>query len=167
MVQADSATYYSKLGYISERNITILSAYLLYDHTKFSFVYYYSCGRCSNVSWTVDPASWRVVAANTPTHTHTHTHTPTTLLHPILRIRQEDTIIERPEATDDQFWGSVTFWCGSSDPYLWLTDPDPALDPTFFIDFKDPKKCHSFFLYLTRRHIIFSLTNLFFAKILC
>jgi hypothetical protein len=27
-----------------------------------------------------------------------------------------------------QCWGSVTFWygSGSEDPYLWLTDPDPA-----------------------------------------
>ncbi len=29
-----------------------------------------------------------------------------------------------------QCWGSVTFWCGSgsgsSDPYLWLMDPDPT-----------------------------------------
>jgi hypothetical protein len=30
----------------------------------------------------------------------------------------------------------MTFWCGSesADPYLWLTDPDPAL---FVIDFQD------------------------------
>ncbi len=34
--------------------------------------------------------------------------------------------------------GSVTFWCGSgsSDPYFWLTDPDPTPDSTpFFGDF--------------------------------
>ncbi len=38
-----------------------------------------------------------------------------------------------------QCWGSMTFWCGSgsTDPYLWLMDPDPT---PFFIDFKDAKK---------------------------
>ncbi len=50
-----------------------------------------------------------------------------------------------------QRWGSVTFWCGSgsSDPYLWLMDPDPTPDPTpFFIDCQDAKKKKSdFFSY--------------------
>ncbi len=45
--------------------------------------------------------------------------------------------------------GSVTFWygsgcgSGSSDPYLWLTDPDadPALDPALFVsDLQDANK---------------------------
>jgi hypothetical protein len=53
-----------------------------------------------------------------------------------------------------QCWGSVTFWCGSGsgfpDPYLWLMDPDPALEPTtFFNDLKDliyEKKNFIFFL---------------------
>ncbi len=31
-----------------------------------------------------------------------------------------------PTHDPNQYWGSVTFWygSGSSDPYLWLTDPD-------------------------------------------
>ncbi len=71
-------------------------------------------------------------------------------------------------------WWYVSFWCGSgsSDPYLWLMDPDPdpPLHPTpFFSDFKDANFFHIFFLQLqlTLRHIVFSLTNLIFAKILC
>ncbi len=35
MVQADSATIDEKLGYICERNITILSVYLLHDYTNY------------------------------------------------------------------------------------------------------------------------------------
>ncbi len=35
----------------------------------------------------------------------------------------------------NQCWGSVTFWygsvCGSSDPYLWLTDPDTGGPKTY------------------------------------
>ncbi len=46
-------------------------------------------------------------------------------------------------------------------------DPDPTPDPTpSFIDIKDAKKIFKIF-FLARRHIIFSLKNLFFAKILC
>ncbi len=57
-----------------------------------------------------------------------------------------------------QCWGSVTSWCGSADPYFWLTDPHPAPDPDpgptpdptpFFSDFKYAKK--NFFL-LTYLH---------------
>jgi hypothetical protein len=38
---------------------------------------------------------------------------------------------------------------GSADPYLWLTDPDPTLNPTpdtasFFSDFKDAKQINFF-----------------------
>ncbi len=51
--------------------------------------------------------------------------------------------IRNKKASDiwKQFWGSVSFWCGSgsTDLYLWLTAPDP--DPTsFFSDFKDAKE---------------------------
>jgi len=48
-------------------------------------------------------------------------------------------------------WGSVKFWCGfgSVDPYLWLTDPDPTPDPTFFFsDFKDAKQIFFIIFYL-------------------
>ncbi len=43
------------------------------------------------------------------------------------------------EVSFNQCWGSVTFWCGSVSPdlYLWLVDPDqdPTPDPTpFFSD---------------------------------
>ncbi len=51
----------------------------------------------------------------------------------------------------NQCRGSVTFWCGfgSPDPYLWLLDPDPHLDPTpdltlFFTDFKVATKKYFF-----------------------
>ncbi len=55
-----------------------------------------------------------------------------------------------------------------SGPYLWLMDPDlvpdPAPDPdqtpdptSFFIDFKDAKKCPHFFSLLAHMYIIFSL----------
>jgi hypothetical protein len=47
-------------------------------------------------------------------------------------------------------------------------DPDPTPDPNpFFRDFKDAKFYKFFFLELSRRHIIFSLKILFFAKIWC
>jgi hypothetical protein len=77
-----------------------------------------------------------------------------------------------------QCWGSVTFWCGSGSPdlYLLLMDPDPdpppypylPPDPTpFFIDFilRMQKKYFFsyFFLQLVHRHIIFSLKNLIFC----
>jgi hypothetical protein len=53
-----------------------------------------------------------------------------------------------------QCWGSVPFF-DLMDP-----DPDPTPNPTpFFNDFKDAKKNLIFFLYLTRRPIIFSLKN--------
>ncbi len=52
-----------------------------------------------------------------------------------------------------QWWGSVTFWCGSgsADSYFWLMNPD--LDPTpyptpFFSDFKDAKKNFVFIFFL-------------------
>jgi hypothetical protein len=49
-----------------------------------------------------------------------------------------------------QCWGSLTFWCGPPDPYLWLMDPDPTPDPTpFFNDFKDVKKKISYFFLIT------------------
>jgi hypothetical protein len=45
-------------------------------------------------------------------------------------------------------------------------DPDPTPDPTpFFSHFQDAKEI-IFFSILTRRHIIFSLKNLVFAKII-
>ena len=52
----------------------------------------------------------------------------------------------------DQCWESVTFWCESgsrsTDPYLWLLDPDPTPDPTpFFSDFKDAKKNYFFHIF--------------------
>jgi hypothetical protein len=40
----------------------------------------------------------------------------------------------------------VTFWCGSGDPYLSLTDPDPT---PIFSDFKDAKKKISYFFLKT------------------
>jgi hypothetical protein len=69
----------------------------------------------------------------------------------------------------------VTFWCGSGSAdlyrYLLLTDLDSAPDPTpFFSEFKDTRKYFFspyFFLQLTRRHIIFSLKNLFFLLKFC
>ncbi len=61
----------------------------------------------------------------------------------------------------NQCWGSVTCWCGSGsgspDPYLWLMDPDP----TPFFGCKT--NISYFFLYLTHRHIIFSLEIQFFV----
>ncbi len=37
--------------------------------------------------------------------------------------------------------GIHRFGSGSADPYLWLTDPNPTLDPSpFFTNFKDAKK---------------------------
>ncbi len=55
-------------------------------------------------------------------------------------------------------WEGGVFFCesGSSDPYLWLTDPT-----SFFSDFKD---ANFFILLLTRRHITFSLKNLIFCS---
>ncbi len=86
-------------------------------------------------------------------------------------------------STHAMFWirsfSLYVFWCGygSADPHLLLMDPDPAPDPVpapdptpFFGDFKDAKQfnCfHIFFLWLTRRHIIFSLKNLIFACKFC
>ncbi len=48
-----------------------------------------------------------------------------------------------------QYWGSVTFWCGSGsrslDPYHWPIDPTP-----FFDDLKDVKKLFfSYFFLIT------------------
>jgi hypothetical protein len=61
------------------------------------------------------------------------------------------------------FWawcsGSVTFWYGfgSADPYLWITDTDPAL---FFCGFRDANKTksvsHKFLLITSRRFIYIS-----------
>ncbi len=51
-------------------------------------------------------------------------------------------LILSKEINASQCWGSVTFWCGSGSPdlYLWLMDPDSTPDPTpFFIDFQDGK----------------------------
>ncbi len=56
-----------------------------------------------------------------------------------------------------QCGGSVTSWCGSGsvDLYLWLMDPAP-----FFSDFKDTNFfCHIFILWLTRRHIIWTVLS--------
>ncbi len=63
-----------------------------------------------------------------------------------------------PTHDPNQYWGSVTFWygSGSSDPYLWLTDPDedpkgpkthgsgsPSLIRTYIARLADPDP-HSF-----------------------
>ncbi len=69
----------------------------------------------------------------------------------------------RPFSCYKQCWRSVTFWCGSgsADPYLWLMDPIP-----FFGYFKEVEKLiffPYFLLWLTHRHIIFSLKNLIFC----
>jgi hypothetical protein len=48
-----------------------------------------------------------------------------------------------------QCCGSVTYWYGSgpANPCLWLTDPDPALDPAIFvIDLQDANKNYRYFL---------------------
>ncbi len=73
------------------------------------------------------------------------------MVHALCSVAVPATIKARPAPllSRPQCFGSVIFWygSGSTDPYLWLTDPDPtpAPDPVLFVSgFQDTNKKYLF-----------------------